>query len=248
MLRPIRFALIASLAFSTASAGAAELKGKLVLKGDAPASAPVADPKAEGDFPGQKLVYENFVVDPASKGIANIAVYVRNPTVTITPEAEKAAADAAEVVIDNKGGQFHPHITGLWTGKQKLLFKNSDPVGHNSNFPFAAVNPLLPPNAKIEVPVAGAKPIPQELTCNIHPWMKAYIVARENPYIAISGADGSFTIKNLPAGEELEIQFWHEKAGYLVAKPEWDKGRLKVTLTGDQDLGEIPVDAGLFNK
>src|SRR5690349_13877386 len=85
-------------------------------------------------------------------------------------------APPAAVVVDNKGGQFHPHMTALWVGKQNLFFTNSDPVSHNSNFNLAGVNPLLPPSAKLPIAVAGTKLLPQEVTCTIHPWMKAYVV------------------------------------------------------------------------
>jgi uncharacterized protein (DUF2141 family) len=36
--------------------------------------------------------------------------------------------------------------------------------------------------------------------CNNHPWMQAYINVAPNPYFAVTGADGSFTISNLPPG------------------------------------------------
>lgn len=244
MLRTLRFALLASFAFAATSVDAADLKGKFVLTGDVPAPTPITDGKAESDFPGQKLTLQNLVVDPTSKGIANIAVYVRTADVAATPAAEKALAPT--VAIDNKGGQFHPHMVGLWSGKQKLVFKNSDPVSHNSNFAFAGVNPLLTPNSEQEIPVSGVKLLPQELSCSIHPWMKAFVIVRDNPYVAVSGADGSFALKDLPTGTELEIQVWHERAGFLVAKPEWAKGRFTVTLSADQDLGEISVDPKLF--
>ena len=228
------------------AASAADLKGKFVYDGDAPAAVPVNDPRAASDFPNAKILYENLVVDPASKGIANIVVYVRTDGVAVTPEAEKALAP--EVVIDNKTGQFHPHVAGLWPGKQKLFFQNSDPVGHNSNFAYAGVNPLLPPSAKQEIPVAGTKLLPQELSCNIHPWMKAYLVLREHPYVVATGADGSFVMKNLPEGAELEFQVWHEKSGYLEVG-DWAKGRFTKTLAaGETDLGEVKVPAALFNK
>lgn len=245
-LAAVRSVLTGSLLSIAASVGAADLKGTFVLDGDAPAPVPVTDSKAEGDFPGQKLVFENFVVDPATKGIANIAVYVRTNGVAVTPEAEKAAPE--KVVIDNKTGQFHPHISGLWVGKQKLEFKNSDPAAHNSNFAHAGANPLLAPNSSVEVQVPAAALIPKEVACNIHPWMKAFIVCRDNPYVAATGKDGSFELKNLPTGTEIEIQIWHEKSGYLAAQPDWDKGRFKITLDGDKDLGVIKVDPKLFEK
>jgi hypothetical protein len=237
-------ALVGAASFGTADA--ADLKGKFVLDGDVPAPVAVTDPKAANDFPGAKLFYENLVVDPTSKAISYITVYVKDDGITVTPAAEAAAP--AEVTVDNKGGQFKPHMTALWVGKQKLFFTNSDPVSHNSNFNLAGINPLMPPNAKIPVDVAGTKLIPQDITCTIHPWMKAIVVARKHPYVGITGADGTFVIKNLPEGTEIEFQAWHEKSGYL-AIPAWEKGRFKMTLkAGENDLGEIKVPFALFNK
>ena len=40
--------------------------------------------------------------------------------------------------------------------------------------------------------------------------MAAYLFPYENGYVAVTEADGSFEIANLPAGEELEFQVWHE--------------------------------------
>ena len=49
------------------------------------------------------------------------------------------------------------------------------------------------------------------VVCNIHPWMKAYILSLDHPYMAVTGEDGTFEIKNMPAGQH-EFQFWHEIA------------------------------------
>jgi hypothetical protein len=51
-----------------------------------------------------------------------------------------------------------------------------------------------------------------EIKCDIHPWMRAYLGAFDHPYFALSGADGSFTLKNLPPGE-YTVEAWHERFG-----------------------------------
>ena len=48
--------------------------------------------------------------------------------------------------------------------------------------------------------------------CNVHPWMRAYIGVVSNPFFAVTGDDGSFTIKGLPPGN-YTIETWHEKFG-----------------------------------
>jgi hypothetical protein len=76
------------------------------------------------------------------------------------------------------------------------------------------------------------------------------VLPRENPYFAVSQADGRFEISSLPAGVELEFQVWQEKSGYLAARPEWAKGVFKVTIPANEtlDLGVIKVPAALFDK
>ena len=141
---------------------------------------------------------------------------------------------------------------------RSLVLKNSDTVGHNSN--VATIknppsNSLIPAGGETAITFANDEAIPAQVTCNIHPWMKSWLVVRPNPYAAVSKADGSFEIKNVPAGGEVELQLWHEKAGYLGevtigGKAEKvAKGRKKVKVAaGDNDLGEMVLDASLFNK
>ena len=43
--------------------------------------------------------------------------------------------------------------------------------------------------------------------------MVAYMLPRENGYFAVTDAEGRFEIANLPAGEPLEFQVWHESGG-----------------------------------
>jgi hypothetical protein len=228
------------------NAGAADLKAKFVLDGDVPAEVPILDPKVATEFPGAKLVYEQLVVDPMTIAIANVAVYVRDDNFPATPAAEAGAAQ--QVVIDNKGGRFEPHMSAVWVGKQKLFFTNSDPVSHNGKFDVAAFNQVVPPGGRVEVPLTETRLLPQTLACSIHPWMTALVVARKNPYVAISGANGTLEIKDLPEGTAIEFQAWHERSGYLNV-PAWPKGRFTMTLkAGVNDLGEIKVPLKILNK
>ena len=79
------------------------------------------------------------------------------------------------------------------------------------------------------------------------------MVFRKDGYVAVSAADGSFTIPDLPAGEVLEFQVWHERStganGALgLAKPDlkWTpKGRFQIKLEENEvkDLGTLEVPA-----
>ena len=48
--------------------------------------------------------------------------------------------------------------------------------------------------------------------CNVHPWMRAYIGVVNHPFFAVTGDDGTFTIKGLPPGT-YKVEAWHEKYG-----------------------------------
>ena len=96
--------------------------------------------------------------------------------------------------------------------------------------------------------------LPTKVGCNIHSWMGGYVLIRKDPYAAVSGADGTFEIKDLPIGKELEFQLWHEAAGNLKGlafkggKAD-AKGRFKLKIKpGSNDLGEIKVPAASLNK
>jgi hypothetical protein len=71
--------------------------------------------------------------------------------------------------------------------------------------------------------------------------MSARVLVRGDGYFAVTGPDGTFEIPNLPAGEELEFQVYHEAAGgqgnLVLEQPQlkWDnKGRFKIKLEPDE--------------
>ena len=99
-----------------------------------------------------------------------------------------------------------------------------------------------------------AEPVPAPVACNVHPWMKAHALVREDPYVAISNEQGEFEIKNIPAGEH-EFIFWHEAKGNMrdlkMSAGKTDrKGRveLEITADGTLDLGEVKVPVALLGK
>jgi plastocyanin len=204
-----------ALAGQSHAAEWASLKGRFVFDGDPPAPTEITADKDVEVCGKHKLVNEELVVSDG-KGIANVVLFVRSKGVTVHPDLEDGSK-LDPLVLDNKDCRFQPHVGFVQTG-QTLTIKNSDPVGHNSNIATMKNSPsnsLVPSNGSSDVTFSRDEAIPASVTCNIHPWMKAYLVIRPNPYGVVTGADGSFEIENLPVGEELEFQLWHEKGGYL---------------------------------
>ena len=227
--------------------GWATLKGQFVYDG-APPKAKYLDTSGKDSevCAKHKIPDESLLIDPASKGIANAVVFARK-TSRVHESQQQAAKD--EVVFDQKDCVFLSHVLPLRVG-QTLVIKNSDPIGHNTKITTQAdldINPLLPPNDQQKHKFNRQQAMPVPVGCNIHPWMKAYILPRNDSYVAISRADGSFEIANLPAGEEIEFQVWHERGtgpqGVFEAKKGWVKGRFKLTLKAGEttDLGTIAV-------
>ncbi len=255
MILSLGFAAVAFVVNGPASADEwGALKGKFVFGGAVPAQGELKADKDVEVCGKHKLLAEELVIGD-DKGVANVVVFVRDKGVKVNPEVAKAAADQ-KVVLDNKNCRFEPHVAFVQVG-QEIIIRNSDTVGHNSNVATVKNSPsnnLIPAGSEVTAKFATDEAIPAQVTCNIHPWMKAWLVVRPNPYAAVSKADGTFEIKDLPVGE-VELQFWHEKAGYIGemtigGKTEKAaKGRKKVSVAAaGTDLGEIVLDSAIFQK
>ncbi len=229
------------------------LTGRIVFDGKAAAPAVLDTSKDPGCK--EKVEAENLIVSDDG-GLANAVIMLRTKNPKVHPDYEKTEKD--ELVLDNLNCRFEPHVQVVRLS-QTLLLKNSDPMGHNSN-----ISPLLgtPVNPVL---AAGSEPVPYKFTaeeavpvkvgCNIHPWMGAWIVARKDPYAAVTDKDGNFTIENLPAdAKELEFRLWHESAGYLKnAQFKGGKadarGTFKLKIKpGENNLGDVKVSGSIFKK
>src|SRR5438876_185322 len=83
-------------------------------------------------------------------------------------------------------------------GVKNRPFNISQPTAMTSTRTFSAPEVMVP------------------LECNVHGWMQAYLGVLPHPFYAVTGADGSFTIKGLPPGT-YTIEAWHEKYGTQTA-------------------------------
>ncbi|WP_339727280.1 hypothetical protein [uncultured Gimesia sp.] len=200
-----------------------------------------------GKFSDQ-IVEESFVVGK-NGGLKNIFIYLRESKLDESLIHESYQNLPAAVTIQNKGCIFQPHVAGLWVKKQKLQAVNADLCAHGFQvkaYRNNSLNQLLPPGEKLQHQFEFGEKLPLRLSCSIHPWQEGWLVALNHPYFSTSDETGQFTIKNLPVGD-WEFQLWHEKAGYLVAKDDWKRGRMKLKIAaGNTDLGLIKVTPAMF--
>jgi hypothetical protein len=229
-------------AAAATGSGWATIKGQFVFDGDPPAMSPYNVTKEPEicTVNGKPPLQETLVVAPGSKAIKNVVVFLRDAS--RVNDSAKAKSDPVE--FDQKHCLFLTHVVGITVG-QALDIKNSDNTGHNTNILGSGFNQLIPAGGAIPYKVQKDAQVPNKVTCSIHPWMTAYMLPRKDGYFAVSDADGKFEIANVPAGEPLEFQVWHESGaapgnGLVGTTPDatdvkWsNRGRVAVTLKPDE--------------
>lgn len=162
----------------------------------------------------------------ARKEVANAVVWLDNP-----PAGGAASATPKGVTIDQKACMYLPRVVVVPVGGT-VDFLNSDRLLHNIHATpkfNASFNRSQPKNRTI--PVTFGKPEIVEVTCDLHPWMKAWVVVAAHKYYAITGVDGQFAFENLPPGE-YRYQAWHERLGTA-------SGQVTV---GDQQPGRLTIE------
>lgn len=208
-----------------------------------------------------KPLSEALLVDPQTKGIENIVFYLDTKlspleTTQIHPELREPTHSNVDLSI--RDCVYSPHVFLLRVG-QKLSLFNADRYGHNPNFLFFnndLESRLQPPDYTIELSPKLSEKAPTPIRCNLHPWMQAYAVVLDHPYVGISDRNGHLEIKNLPTEKELTFRIWHESlAGQLSfltirgEKKGLNQNRLRIKISqGENDFGRIPLPPSGFLK
>jgi plastocyanin len=173
---------------------------------------PPANPKV--DMSEEAVCKGKYTTDPVvtvtNGNLQNALVYVKSGL----PAGQKHPAPATPVVVDQEGCLYHPRTLAVMAG-QPLEIRNSDPVLHNIKVVAQknrGFNISQPTKGMKTTRTFTAQEIAIPVTCNVHGWMHANLNVFTHPFFAVTGADGSFTIKGLPAGT-YEVEAWHEKLG-----------------------------------
>jgi hypothetical protein len=198
----------------SAAQGGATITGKIKFTGTKPANPKIdmsEEPKCKAKY--QATPTEEVVVVNPNGTLANVFVYVKAGL----PATYRAPEPAGDVTLDQDGCRYHPHVLGILVG-QKLAIKNSDGILHNikakgvKNRPFNISQPTVMTSER----TFTAPEVMVPLECNVHGWMHAWLGVLPHPFFAVSGTDGSFSIKGLPPGT-YTIEAWHEKYGTQTA-------------------------------
>jgi hypothetical protein len=162
------------------------------------------------------------------------------------------------VTLDNNKCVFVPHVAVARKG-ETIKVLNSDQTAHNANFSFfnnAAVNPLIPVGAFKDILLTESETAPTPVDCNVHPWMRAYLIVSDFPYANVSDDKGVLKIEKLPANKKITFKVWHENQNKSIsnvnlggADIELPKGLFEVTLKpGMNDLGAMKIKPDQFKQ
>jgi plastocyanin len=150
-----------------------------------------------------------------------------NAVVSITDiKTGKKIDTTKKVKLDQKECEYHPHVLAFPAGTT-VEIQNPDGILHNIHS-YSKVNPqfnIAQPKFKKTVDVKIDKPEAISVKCDVHGWMSGWLVATENPYVAVTDNSGSFKLTDVPAGT-YNVEVWHETLG---------KTSQKVTVKGKED-------------
>lgn len=208
--------------------GTASIRGTVTLAGKPPEMATLPNQYCH---PGAGPLKEESVVVDGQGHLQNVIVYLEN-----APAAARAS-NLPPVVLDQANCRYVPHVVALRTG-QALHVTTSDPTLHNVHglctvneaFNFA----LVAPGQSKDLVFNEPERFP--IRCDVHPWMRAYVQVFAHPWFAVTAADGSFEIRDVPAGSYTLVA-WQEKYG---------EQRIAVTIPDGQTVSApITFQSGL---
>jgi Carboxypeptidase regulatory-like domain len=116
-------------------------------------------------------------------------------------------------VLDQKNCEYHPYAQ-IIPVNTTLEITNSDDVLHNIKTKGGTKTSfnIAQPKFKRKLTQEFKNPEIVQVECNVHGWMNALVVVADNPYDALTDANGSFKITDVPPGK-YTLKVWHSKLG-----------------------------------
>jgi plastocyanin len=155
--------------------------------------------------------------------------------VRIAPGAVKGKFEAPKTAakIEQVDCMYTPRIQGVMSD-QEVEIRNGDATLHNVHT-FKGAETLFN-----QAQPAKSDPVKKswedgviKFTCDVHPWMRGFVVVTDHPFFAVSGADGKFKIEKIPAGE-YPVEAWHSQFGLKKATAKVEDGKpAELTFTFD---------------
>jgi plastocyanin len=217
--------------------GKGVIKGVVKFTGDEVVPMDVPKKRKDAEFCKTKEVKHNAIVIKDKK--------VKDVWVGLWNEQVKGEykADGAKT-IDQHDCEYVPRTTGLIVD-QEFEIKNSDPTLHNVNAKAGTKQLFNTAQAKDADPVKKSfeEPGIYRLQCDVHAWMRSFIIVTDNPFQAVSGEDGTYTIEKVPDGK-YKLVAWHSYMGKKEKDVEVKGGEVTVDFEYDGSEEEPAENKG----
>jgi plastocyanin len=158
---------------------------------------------------GKEKDAEDIVLSP-EKGIRNVVVSLQSP-----PPGATWPVALPRVQMDQQQCVFAPRVVVVPVGGT-VEFLNTDRLLHNLHSASTG-NPIFnrtQPRGRT-IPIVFKQPEIIRVTCDLHPWMRAWVVVAEHPFYAVTNDQGEFRLDNVPPGQ-YTLQFWQESLGTVT--------------------------------
>ena len=143
------------------------------------------------------------VEDQKGRAVQGAVVFIYEVKgASFKPPAELAVMDQIDKL-------FVPYVLPVLAGS-RVRFPNKDNIHHHV-YSFSKTKKFDLPLYKGEPaePITLETPGIVKLGCNIHDWMRGFIVVLGNPYFALTGADGKAKL-TVPAGS-YQLVVWSDR-------------------------------------
>lgn len=184
---------------------AQDISGRIQIESPYPVSEVIKVKKKVQDSCDEEQISKSLLVS-SKGGVANVVLWLEGGFET-KPFAGQF------VTLDQKRCNFEPHVILIPRGA-RLKVLNSDPLAHDVRA-FESANMLF----RLDMDTK-AKPAEKKfeksgiyvIRCGLHPWMHAFAVQAAHDFYAVTDAQGTFALKNIPAGKHT-LHLWHETLG-----------------------------------
>jgi plastocyanin len=170
------------------------------------------------------------------EGVAGVIVYLDSMT------SGKAFPNTEKAALDQKGCEFIPHVQVVKAGTN-VLVSNSDKVLHNFRMTMNGkpilneVEPEGAPPHQVMLNMAGLNTV----VCDVHPWMRGFVMVTEHPYYAITDSNGRYTLANVPPGR-YTLKMWRDN--WAIDQPKADNGTISGYNWGSDFRNQKVVEVG----
>lgn len=174
------------------------------------------------DVPLHAASLQAELVDSQGQPLANAVLSLRSEVAPVVAHCYCSDGPTLSAICAQCAGRAQRHLGS---------FPNSDNIRHHVySFSLAKRFELRLYQGTPSEPVLFDKPGVVVLGCNIHDWMVGYVYVTNDPWFAVSDAQGKLNLEQLPAGT-YTVSLWHPQAPEMLPQA---AGQVQLTEAGSQ--------------